>query len=78
MMLHQHHQDRLAEVRSACATPRTAADLLPVMFRRKLDTHQLFFAMGESIAHLHNLWYRDEIQFLGKDGNGVRRFAVPT
>ncbi len=78
MMLHQHHEERLAEVRSACAKPRTAADLLPVLFRRKLDTHQLFFAMGESIAHLHNLWYRDEVQFLGKDGNGARRFAVST
>jgi len=37
--------------------------------------------MGESIAHLHNLWYRDEVQFLeeefpGEDGDGVRRFAV--
>jgi len=80
-MLHKHHADRLAEVKIACAAPSTAADLLPVLFRRKLDTHQLFFAMGESIAHLHNLWYRDEVQFLeeefpGEDGDGVRRFAV--
>ncbi len=74
--LHRHHDERLAEVRSVCTAPRTAADLLPVLFRRKLDTHQLFFAMGESIAHLHNLWYRDEVRFLGKDESGVRRFAV--
>jgi glyoxylase-like metal-dependent hydrolase (beta-lactamase superfamily II) len=75
-MLHEHHEDRLADVRSACTSPSSAAELLPVLFRRKLDTHQLFFAMGESIAHLHNLWYRDELHFLGKDGDSVRRFAA--
>ncbi len=75
-MLHQHHQDRLADVRAACKTPACAADLLPILFKRELDTHQLFFAMGESIAHLHNLWYRAELQFVGTDGDGVRRFAV--
>lgn len=75
-MLHQHHEDRLADVRSACASPTSAADLLPVLFRRKLDTHQLFFAMGESIAHLHNLWYRSEVEPLDRSEDGVRRFAV--
>ena len=28
---------------------------LPVLFHRKLDLHQMTFAMGESIAHLHAL-----------------------
>ncbi len=74
-MLHQHHADRLADVRSACESPACAADLLPVLFRRKLDTHQLFFAMGESIAHIHNLWYRAELEFLGSGDDGVRRFV---
>jgi len=32
-----------------------AFDVLPVLFRRKLDEHQLGFAMGEAIAHLHYL-----------------------
>jgi glyoxylase-like metal-dependent hydrolase (beta-lactamase superfamily II) len=75
-MLHQHHAERLAEVRDACSEPVSAAELLPVLFRRELDTHQLFFAMGESIAHLHNLWYRAELDSLDKDANGVRRFVV--
>jgi hypothetical protein len=30
---------------------------LPVLFRRPLDQHQLVFAIGEAIAHLHHLWY---------------------
>ena len=54
--LHAHHDERLAEVLAACgAAPRSAADLLPVLFKRKLDLHQTTFAMGESIAHLHAL-----------------------
>ena len=72
-----HHADRLSEVRDACVKPSTAAELLPVLFRRKLDTHQLFFAMGESIAHLHYLWYRGELRLHGPDTDGVRRFALP-
>ncbi|NIO40141.1 MAG: MBL fold metallo-hydrolase [Burkholderiales bacterium] len=75
-MLHQHHADRLSDVRAMCQSPACAADLLPVLFNRKLDTHQLFFAMGESIAHLHNLWYRDELEFVGQGEDGVRRFSV--
>ena len=52
----QHHQDRYAEVLQACAeAPCSAADILPVMFKRKLDLHQTTFAMGEAIAHLHAL-----------------------
>jgi hypothetical protein len=53
-----HHDDRFAEVLAACAeAPQCAADLLMVLFKRKLDLHQTTFAMGESVAHLHALWY---------------------
>jgi glyoxylase-like metal-dependent hydrolase (beta-lactamase superfamily II) len=72
-MLHEHHRDRLAEVLDACAAPATAADLLPVLFRRKLDMHQAFFAMGESIAHLHYLWYQGRVS-RSIDG-GIFHFA---
>ena len=72
--LHEHHRDRLAEVTEACAVaPQTAADLLPVLFKRKLDLHQTTFAMGESIAHLHALWFAGKLhRRLGEDG--VYRF----
>jgi glyoxylase-like metal-dependent hydrolase (beta-lactamase superfamily II) len=55
--LRDHHRERLAEVVSACTTPQSAADIVPVMFRRQLDAHQLTFAMGEALAHLHKLWF---------------------
>ncbi len=61
--LQQHHADRLAEVMAACKqAPRTAAELLPVLFKRTLDVHQTTFAMGESIAHLNALWHEGRLQ----------------
>ena len=72
--LQQHHADRLAEVMAACTIePRTAADLLPVLFRRPLDLHQTTFAMGESIAHLNALWHEGRLQRLCEQG--VYRFS---
>ena len=73
--LHDHHRDRLAEVMQACAErPCCAFDILQVMFKRPLDTHQTTFAMGEAVAHLHALWYAGKVsRTLGSDG--VYRFA---
>jgi hypothetical protein len=50
--LRDHHADRMAEVIAACDGPKNAAELVPVLFRRKLDQRQLAFAMGEALAHL--------------------------
>ena len=68
--LHEHHRDRLAEVMAACrASPCSGADILPVMFKRKLDLHQTTFAMGEAVAHLHTLWFDGKLRrLLGSDG----------
>ncbi|MGH6647762.1 MBL fold metallo-hydrolase [Aquabacterium sp.] len=74
--LHEHHRDRLADVITACQQrPTTAADLLPVLFKRQLDLHQTTFAMGEAVAHLHALWYQGTLtRTLGTDG--IYRFSV--
>jgi len=69
-----HHADRLAEVKAACATPQSAADIVPIMFRRELDAHQLTFAMGEALAHLHRLWYAGELRRY-RDDRQVWRFV---
>ncbi len=74
--LEQHHADRYAEVLEACAEgPKTAADLLPVLFKRPLDLHQSTFAMGESVAHLHALESQGRLQSNGGAG-GVWRFTT--
>jgi glyoxylase-like metal-dependent hydrolase (beta-lactamase superfamily II) len=54
--LRNHHDKRLAELLEALDGPKCAADVLPVLFKRPLDDHQLVFAIGETIAHLHYLW----------------------
>ena len=73
--LKAHHDERLADVVAACRRePQTAADLLMVLFKRKLDLHQTTFAMGESIAHLHALWLAGALK-RERDAQGVYRFS---
>ena len=74
--LHEHHRDRLRELREACVNEaKTAADVLPVLFRRKLDSHQLYFAMGEAIAHLNRLLADGAVtRSVGADG--IHRFTA--
>jgi len=71
--LRHHHDERLAETVHAVAEPRTAADLVPVLFRRRLDTHQLGFAIGETLAHLHYLEAEGQVTRL-VDATGLYRF----
>lgn len=74
--LQEHHRDRLAEVLDACAAkPQSASDIVPVMFRRPLDAHQLTFALGEALAHLHKLWF-DGLLERKTNADGIVRFQV--
>lgn len=59
--LREHHASRLDELVHALDKPKTAADLLPVLFKRTLDDHQLMFAIGETVAHLNYLFNRKRI-----------------
>jgi glyoxylase-like metal-dependent hydrolase (beta-lactamase superfamily II) len=72
--LEAHHEDRLAALAGACAEPATAFDVLPVLFRRQLDDHQLVFAMGEAIAHMRRLEAAGRAERI--DEGGVLRFRA--
>jgi glyoxylase-like metal-dependent hydrolase (beta-lactamase superfamily II) len=74
--LQAHHERHFDEVVAACrAKPCSAADLLPVLFRRALDLHQTTFAMGEAVAHLHALAGMGRLR--GRlDADGIRRFSA--
>lgn len=73
--LNAHHAARLAEVVVACALPQSAADIVPIMFPRALDAHQMGFALGEALAHLHLLWHEGVVRReMGADG--VLRFGT--
>jgi glyoxylase-like metal-dependent hydrolase (beta-lactamase superfamily II) len=73
--LQAHHAARLDEVRAACVTPQSAVDIVPLMFRRQLDAHQLSFALGEALAHLHTLWYQGHLRRV-TGADGVIRFQL--
>lgn len=72
----EHHAERLEVVLQACRQrPMSAADVMPVMFEREFDTHQTTFAMGESLAHLHSLWYAGKVR-RELCADGVYRFGA--
>ncbi|UCE30754.1 MAG: MBL fold metallo-hydrolase [Burkholderiales bacterium] len=72
--LREHHVERLELVEPACRdAPKCAFDIVPIMFRREFDTHQLTFALGEALAHLHALWYRGMLVRIEGD-DAVMRF----
>ena len=72
--LEHHHAQRLAEVLNACTTPQSATDIVPIIFHCPLDAHQLTFALGEALAHLHHLWFAGKLE-RRLDGDGVARFV---
>lgn len=74
--LHDHHQAQLALTNGACREKAvSAAELVPVLFKRALDNQQLSFAVGEALAHLHRSWRAGELT-RELDGGGVHRFQA--
>ena len=73
--LEAHHKDRLEELsKELRGKPRSAGELLGVLFRRPLDLHQTFFAMGEAMAHLHYLYYAGQLD-RGVGNDGIIRYG---
>ncbi|MEY2781573.1 MAG: hypothetical protein RL307_1277 [Pseudomonadota bacterium] len=74
--LQSHHHERLAELAAACATKAMSGmDAVELLFARDLDAHQLTFALGEAIAHLHTLWHQGQL-IRTVDEVGVYRFKA--
>lgn len=72
--LEAHHEDRCDLIRAACATgPRSVAELVPVLFDRPLDPHQMSFAFTETLAHVNRLIRRGEIAAIRQDGRVLHR-----
>ncbi len=68
--LARHHAGRCALLAEAARNePQTAAALLPVLFKRQMDSHQLGFAFGETLAHVNHMRVLGELhQARGDDG----------
>ena len=72
--LQSHHEGHLAAIEKACETPKSAVDLFPVMFDRKIEMAQMPLALGESIAHLHYLLAAGRVE-RKLDAAGVQRYT---
>ncbi len=68
-----HHAERCGLIAEACRIePRTATELVPVVFNRVLDPHQMGFAFSEVVAHVNYMRNRGElVQF--RDTDSVMR-----
>ncbi|MFC4701544.1 MBL fold metallo-hydrolase [Glaciecola siphonariae] len=67
-LIHHHHA-HLARLRDFCQTPRTVEACLGVLFKRKLNPHNMFFAIAEALAHLNYLYFNDELaRHINEDG----------
>ena len=51
----QHHADRLVDFTAACTKPATVLNIAVQVFKRRLDSSQLGFAIAETVAHLNYL-----------------------
>ena len=58
----EHHEEHLLAIEQACTEAEpTAYELLPVLFKRKLDPNHLGLALGECVAHLNYLHQRGQV-----------------
>jgi glyoxylase-like metal-dependent hydrolase (beta-lactamase superfamily II) len=68
-----HHRLRCAMIAEAARlAPRTAADLVPILFHRDLDPHQMSFAFSEVLAHVNYMLRRGELAWAPDSGEVER------
>jgi glyoxylase-like metal-dependent hydrolase (beta-lactamase superfamily II) len=68
----RHHAERLALTVEACREPITVVELLPIMFKRKLDFQQTQFAIGEALAHVNHLVVLGDLDRIVEPGQPLR------
>lgn len=74
----EHHEDRMLALEESCVEAQIAVDLLPILFKRKLEGPSLFMGLGEAIAHLHCLMARNRIERTLVDNRYYYRSIDPT
>jgi glyoxylase-like metal-dependent hydrolase (beta-lactamase superfamily II) len=68
-----HHEARCAAIEAACRTrPRSAAELVPVLFHHALDPHQMSFAFSEVLAHVNYMLAQGTLVWTESDGAVAR------
>ena len=72
--LGEHHADRLEAAYQACTESKTSRELIPILFKRQLDSHQLGFAIGEAMAHANYL-VADGLLRKARANDGIIRYS---
>jgi glyoxylase-like metal-dependent hydrolase (beta-lactamase superfamily II) len=68
-----HHDSRCERILRACqASPKSAAELVPFVFTRELDPHQMGFAFGEVLAHVNHMLRRGTLKPIAS-ADGIHR-----
>jgi glyoxylase-like metal-dependent hydrolase (beta-lactamase superfamily II) len=71
-----HHQSRCDRILRACeAEPRSAAELVPFVYARRLDPHQMGFAFGEVLAHVNYMRRRGSLK-PADTADGIQRMIA--
>jgi len=70
-----HHEERLSRLKNACSSPKTAFELLPVLFDRELGENDQRMAVAEGLAHCNYLVSAGELH-RQVDKSGVWRFQM--
>jgi len=68
----EHHRGHLADLRAACDTPKSAFELAPFMFKRRLVGSHWLFAMGEIIAHTEYLVAAGQLERRQAEDGSIR------
>lgn len=75
--LMEHHNQRLTELAEICrATPQTPFQIMQRLFRRPLNPTDMFFALGETIAHINTLLADGRLTKI--EEKGQTRYALST
>jgi glyoxylase-like metal-dependent hydrolase (beta-lactamase superfamily II) len=71
----EHHHEHLECLKEFCKTGKTIKDCLPVLFKRKLNEHNMFFAIAEAFSHLNYLYFEQQ---LSRDINSKDQYIFTT
>jgi glyoxylase-like metal-dependent hydrolase (beta-lactamase superfamily II) len=73
----EHHKRRCAAIIEACRnTPRSAAEIVPVIFHMPLDPHQMSFAFSETLAHVNFMLRQGHLAWAEPKNGVLRMIAV--
>jgi glyoxylase-like metal-dependent hydrolase (beta-lactamase superfamily II) len=72
----EHHKRRCSAIADACRdSPKSAAEIVPVIFNLPLDPHQMSFAFSEVLAHVNFMLGRGDLAW-AESKNGVQQMIA--